>query len=67
MRRVCAWCKGGMGERPGAAGETHGICIPCLAVHFPGMEAAAAGLFEEHDVVERAEIHGIDGIGEALA
>ncbi|MDT8419357.1 MAG: hypothetical protein RQ754_02910 [Desulfuromonadales bacterium] len=56
MRRICAWCKDVMGEKPGASEETHGICIPCLGKHFPGMEAAASGLFKQHDLVESAEI-----------
>jgi hypothetical protein len=67
MRRICAWCKDVIGEKPGVAEETHGICIPCLSKHFPDMEAAAAGLFDAHDVAESAKILDSDGIREALA
>jgi len=63
MKRICSWCNDVMGEKPGVSDETHGICIPCLAQHFPGMEAAAAGLFKPHDLVESAEIPRVETLG----
>ena len=61
MRRICSWCNDVMGEKPGVSDETHGICIPCLAQHFPGMEAAAAGLRAFRGVERRFVLVGEKG------
>lgn len=63
MKRICAWCKDVMGEKPGAAEETHGVCLPCVVEHFPGMESAVSGLFEQHG----EEIPEVHHMREALA
>lgn len=32
MKRVCAWCKKYMGEKPGGPGISHGICDECQEI-----------------------------------
>ena len=43
MTVICAWCGGGMGEKPGPANEvSHGICQPCAAMVMAEMDGADA-------------------------
>lgn len=59
MRMMCAWCGDEIGEASREDEESHGICLPCVAVHFPGMEAAVAGQFNKR---EKAENDGLTEI-----
>ncbi len=45
----CAWCGDLTGHRELQGGKASygGLCIPCLAIHFPDCMEAASGLFEE--------------------